>query len=961
MLKTHKVFRQWLQLCAILTALAGVVIYTLTWQHKVIETRELDRLNSLAKVIDVNLAHQLNSTNETLAVIRNDVPLWKARKEERALINKRLRAMDDAMPGVRTILIVNADGIAVASDRAELIGKNFSERDYFKVPQRHPDPEMLYISPPFKTVMGIWTMTLTRAIFSRTGEFDGIVTAALDPNYFNTLLLSVLYASDMRVVLYHNDGTIFLSEPDRKDIEGSDVAKSGTFFSRHLQSKQTANLFIGHTYLTKEERMVAFRTITSKKSIVDKHLIISISRDQSAVLATWRHMVIGATATFGVLALSTILGLFFYQRRERDIELLEGAYLSKLQESEKRYRELVEWTHNLVTNVDAEGHITYLNTIGERIFGKKKDEVIGLPVFQFIHPDDQARTKEWFDDCIRRRIVQASIENRQVNSSTGEVFDMLWACNFVFDEAGRLLSVNGFAHDITERKRAEDQLHKSEQRFRELADSLPQTVFETDLDGRLTYVNRTALTMFGYTPEEVAKGVTVIDVIAPQDRERAGRNMLDRMRGERAGHQEYTALRKDGSTFPATVHSTPIVRDGRPVGLRGILIDLTDRKLFEAELVKMEKLESIGILAGGIAHDFNNILTGIFGNLSLAKTRLSPADQIYKWIDETEKASFHARDLTQQLLTFAKGGSPVRKVVPLEPLIRNSSTFAARGANVKVDINFTEKLRPVEVDEGQIGQVISNLVINACQAMANGGTVSVIASNCTIAADQAPPLPAGDYVCVQVRDQGIGIPAEHLPNIFDPYFTTKQQGSGLGLAVAYSVVKNHGGHIEVTSTLGTGTTFTVYLPASEKDVAAPPRAAGSVVTGRGRVLIMDDEEIVRSVVGSMLTELGYEVAYSKDGSEAVRLYREAMAGNSGFDVVIMDLTVPGGMGGRDAVRELAAIDPQVKAIVSSGYSNDPIMSDFRSYGFVDVVKKPFHFQELSETLYRVLRGPGRSS
>ncbi len=636
-----------------------------------------------------------------------------------------------------------------------------------------------------------------------------------------------------------------------------------------------------------------------------------------------------------------------------------GLYLNhikvqeSLQESEALFRTLAEQSVVGIYLIQ-DGVFRYVNPRFTEIFGYTAEEITDkLGPKELTAPSDWPTEQEYIRQRMAGEAKFVHYTFRGMTKQQGVIYIEVYGSSTVYRGHPAII---GTLLDVTERKQAEVQLRQSEDRFRELADSLPQTVFETDLNGRLTYVNRAALMMFGYSLEDFAKGVTVMDVIVPQDRVRAKQNMEDRMRGARSGHQEYTALRKDGTIFPATVHSSPIVRDDRLVGLRGILIDLTDRKLFEAEQLQIEKLESIGVLAGGIAHDFNNILTGILGNLSLAKMRISPTDAVYQWIDQTEKASFLARDLTQQLLTFAKGGTPVKKVISLEPLIRNSSTFAAHGVNVKVDVQFTDELRPVEVDEGQIGQLISNLVINACQAMANGGILCVIASNCTIGSNYALSLPVGDYVCVEIRDQGIGIPAEHLPKIFDPYFTTKQQGSGLGLAVAYSVVKNHGGHIDVTSTLGTGTTFTVYLPASEKAVTAPSRAATFAKTGSGRVLVMDDEEIIRSVVRSILTELGYEAVFAKEGNEAVRLYREAMDRKNSFDAVIMDLTVPGGMGGQETIREIVAIDPEVKAIVSSGYSNDPIMSDYKSYGFTDVVKKPFRVEELSETLHRVLHG-----
>ncbi len=522
------------------------------------------------------------------------------------------------------------------------------------------------------------------------------------------------------------------------------------------------------------------------------------------------------------------------------------------------------------------------------------------------------------------------------------------------DEIGIL--VRAFNEMLLQFDDQQTALRESEERFRELADSLPQTVFETDNMARFTYVNGTALSMFGYTRGDVERGLRVADIIAEEDRELALRNFTALAAGECSEHQEYRALRKDGTIFPCIVHSSLVIRAGDAVGLRGILIDISDRKKTEAEILRAQKLESLGILAGGIAHDFNNILTGIMGHLSLAKMKLDPKDQLHAWLDEAEKASLHARDLTHQLLTFSRGGAPVKKVIALEPLIRDAATFAVRGTAAKIEMQLESSLSPIEADQGQVVQVINNLIINASQAMPDGGTVRVRAYNEKGGSGSSACHPAGDFVCIIVDDSGIGIPPEHLPRIFDPYFTTKQTGSGLGLAVVYSIVRNHGGDISVESVLGSGTTFTLCLPALSGDNTADSATATTLRCGSGRILVMDDEEIVRATLGALLPELGYEVSLAREGSEAVTLYREALSSGRRFDAVIMDLTIPGGMGGKEAVRELLSIDPLVKAIVSSGYSNDPVMAEFLSHGFSGVVKKPFRTEELSSVLHQVLCG-----
>ena len=510
--------------------------------------------------------------------------------------------------------------------------------------------------------------------------------------------------------------------------------------------------------------------------------------------------------------------------------------------------------------------------------------------------------------------------------------------------------------EIDIRKEVEEELKVSKERFREMTDSLPLTVFEFNEKGIYTFVNRTGYATFGYKPEDLEKNFSVAHTLAPEDLPRALRNMHARMQGVAMDPQEYTVMGRDGTTFPAVAHMSQIVVDGKVVGLRGILVDSTDQKRFEAERLKAQKLESLGVLAGGIAHDFNNILTAILGNISLVRMKLGKDDHLVRKLMEAEKASIRAKGLTQQLLTFAKGGAPRKGVIAPGHLIRETSQFAVLGTNVRIDFSLPGDLWPIDVDSGQIEQVFHNLVLNACQAMPVGGMITVCAENITAPPDNTFPLKEGRYVKVTVSDQGQGIPAEYLDNIFDPYFTTKQGGNGLGLAVVYSIVRNHGGHIEVDSVEGEGATFSLYFPAAPEG-AQEETSETALIRGKGNILIMDDEAMVREVAGAILNEVGYDVSYARDGEEAVALYRQRRESGRRFDAVIMDLTVPGGMGGKEAITRLLALDPQAKAIVSSGYSGDQIMSNYRQFGFAGVVGKPYKPEELSQEVHRVVNGP----
>ena len=527
--------------------------------------------------------------------------------------------------------------------------------------------------------------------------------------------------------------------------------------------------------------------------------------------------------------------------------------------------------------------------------------------------------------------------------------------DMVAERTSTLVATNErLAQEIEVRGRAEEALRENEQRYRELADLLPQPIFESDLNGRLTFANRTALNSLGYTPQDIQGGLDIYEMLVPEDRDRARATTRRRLAGESIKNVEYTAQRKDGSQFPVIVDASPIQRDKQLTGLRGLVLDITERKKIEEERSKAQKLESLGVLAGGLAHDFNNILTVIAGNISLIRRSTAPADAFFQLLQQAETACFRAKDITQQLLTFSRGGEPVKKIIDMAAPIRDSVAFALHGSNVRCTLTVMDGLWAAEVDEGQFHQVINNLIINAKQAMPEGGTVSVRVENREVAAGHMNALGPGRYVRITIEDHGVGIAPEHLSKIFDPYFTTKQAGSGLGLATAYSIITNHGGCITVDSQVDRGTVFSIYLPASEKEVSQGKDHDRELGAGRGRVLVMDDEAMVREVVGGMLRHIGYDVELASDGAAALALYQKARRAGRPFDVVIMDLTIPGGMGGREAIRKMLEADPCAKVIVSSGYSNDPILSRFSDYGFKGMVAKPYEIEELARTVREVL-------
>lgn len=509
-----------------------------------------------------------------------------------------------------------------------------------------------------------------------------------------------------------------------------------------------------------------------------------------------------------------------------------------------------------------------------------------------------------------------------------------------------------------ERKRAEEALRDNEERYRAIAENAYDLIFETELDGTVLYLSPSCEEVLGYHLDHVTQH-NFFELVHPDERALL-MSKYDRQIRLLEKWQMVCRLRhQSGEWRWFESHITPFRTTHGEIVAVMVSRDITERRRIEEERLRATKLESVGILAGGIAHDFNNILTAVFANIGLAKMLCDkPQGHASATIGDrlaaAEKACLRARDLTKQLLTFAKGGTPVKNPASIARFIKETAEFALRGSNVRCDLHLPEELWPVEVDEGQMSQVIHNLILNADHAMPDGGIIRIEASNMMLEAGSTLPLKPGPYVSVTIADQGVGIPPENLPKIFDPYFTTKQKGSGLGLATTYSIIHRHDGHISAESEVGVGTSFTIHLPASPDEKPLVQAEEQIVLKGTGKLLVMEDEEDIRDILAEMLRHLGYEADFASNGTEAVELFRNAVKANAPYTATIMDLTIPGGIGGREAIRQLQEIDPSVVALVSSGYSNDPIMSNPDLYGFKGMVIKPYNLADLGKALSRVL-------
>jgi PAS domain S-box-containing protein len=628
-----------------------------------------------------------------------------------------------------------------------------------------------------------------------------------------------------------------------------------------------------------------------------------------------------------------------------------------LKDNEARFRLLMDSLDALIYVTDLKSYeILFINQVGIRQFGDITGKICwqtmrkAQPGPCLLCPRRYDRDDKSQPDGIHTWEME--------NTVTGQ-----W--HYLRDRAiqwidGRLVRLV-VATDISEIKQAEIKLAEERERLAVTLASIGDGVIATDIEGRVVMINRVAEALTGWSSAAaVGRPLAEVFSIANAATGTPCENPVERVitSGRLVCLEQHTLLRAhDGRERQIADSGAPIKdKSGTIIGVVLVFRDITEQLRTEEELIKVKKLESIGVLAGGLAHDFNNILTAISGNIQLALRERQLPEDSRELLEEAAKASQRARNLTGQLLTFAKGGQPIRETASLEEVIRDSAEFVLRGSKSACRYHFPADLWLVDIDKGQISQVVQNLILNAVEAMPDGGNIEVTCENVGYAAEAKFALPAPvDYVKMSVKDHGVGIPANVLDRVFDPYYSTKQQGSGLGLAICHSIVSKHDGRITVDSSPGHGTTFSVYLPAVRQGDAARPEALRSDSPGReARILVMDDEEMIRDLARVLLAKMGHEVLTAADGVEAVRLYQEALAAGKRIDLVIMDLTIPGGMGGQEAVGKIRALDPEAKVIVTSGYSNDRIMANFQDYGFRAALAKPFEIEELLEVVNRQL-------
>ena len=509
-------------------------------------------------------------------------------------------------------------------------------------------------------------------------------------------------------------------------------------------------------------------------------------------------------------------------------------------------------------------------------------------------------------------------------------------------------------NEIQERQQVTTALQSSERRYRSLFENTTDIILSIASDSsRFTLVNPTWSLKLGYQQSE-SLSMTLPDIIVPDQRQQWLEYLVALDTDTAVEFVEGTLIARDGTELQVEGVATQTCEEGQGA-YHFFLHDITEKQQAEAERLRMQKLDSIGILAGGIAHDFNNLLSAVVGNLNLAALICPNEGRLYSRLKDAEIAAYQASDLTRQLLTFSKGGEPIRELADLKVTIQDSVQFVLRGSNVRCDFKLAEDLWPAQVDLRQLSQVLQNLVINADQAMPEGGIITISAVNVRAEETSALPQSGRPHVCISVVDQGVGISKQELTRIFDPYFSTKQSGHGLGLASAHSIVRKHEGWISVTSTLGEGSGFDIYLPAESDGIVVAASDSEQIIPGDGScILIMDDEESVRNIMTEILELNGYKVKATAGGQEALECFADHLITRNPFALVITDLTVPGDMGGKELAERLHDIEPQLPILVASGYANDQIMANYSDYGFIGVLPKPFRAQTIMAAVSKAL-------
>jgi PAS domain S-box-containing protein len=954
---------------------------------------------SLREAVYQGLKTVSQSAAETVAVFLNeglaDTRAIAAIIAPADLENRNVAAVENTLATIAAFYPKFENGIFVLDTQgtlwadfpaaAQIRGQSFAHRRYFQ--QTMAENKAMVSTPYRSTRTGKPVVTFTAMLYDSKGQMIGMLGCSaplLTPNALGGVRQTRIGQTGY-VTIYDTSGQVIVHPQAERILQRDTPPEANGLLEEAIKGFEG----VGRTVNVNGAAMLA-----ATKRIAGTDWILAVQQPEQEAFASLeearRRVLLGAVlaavlaAGFGIVVVRWITRPLHALRTAtlqlgqtgadeslkaitsrdeigdlaRTVTTINGQLgrtLSSLQEASVLWQRTFDAVADPVFIVDGRFRVMRVNQAAAAWLGQPAEAVVGQPGAQMIYgtaqPPYNCPHRQTMISGEMTRVIMESIRPGQINELTATALT---------DEKGAITGSVLILRDITAQKKAETALRESEEGFRDIVENSVEPIFSVDLKGRIMACNRATCAVLG-AAERLIVGTSFKQWMEPSTAETvmAAFNGVF-VSGLPLHDVRFEALRQDGRPLAVRGNVRLLVKGGEPIGFQAMMRDVSDQQRLDAQLQRSEKLEAIGTLAGGIAHDFNNFLAAIMGYLNLARLNAENDADVVRYLDSAEKVVSRASSLTRQLLTFSKGGKPIKELLPVASLVDEAATIAlGKASGCRHEIHLAPDLRPVLADRGQIVQVLTNLLINARQAMPEGGLIRISARNCPVAAlGQVGNLEPGNYVAVTVADQGPGIPESVRRRVFDPFFTTKKGGSGLGLATSHSIITRHGGHIEVDPAPARGAAVTFHLPAVDGRVETPAPVARDLHPGSGRILLMDDEESIRELCRDALSLAGYTVDVVDEGQKAIDRVKQALATGITYDLAIFDLTIPGGMGGMEAFGAIAHLAPAIKGIVTSGYSQNPVISDPQLYGFAAALQKPFRISDLTAAVKQVTGGRG---
>jgi PAS domain S-box-containing protein len=966
---------QWLMLGCTLSMIGGLSLSFLLQQRQLIEDNEHDRLQAQARIVDKNLSKQLEAASMALRGVLKDLPLFAGPAGVQSA-NRRLTLLSDAMPGIRTMFLVDKAGKITASNRQELIGKDLSYRDYYLAPKKNPDPDVLYVSPPFKTVLGSYLINLSRMIPGPHGEFNGVISAAINPEFFSILLTSVLYAPDMRSGIIHRDGLRVVIVPDRSEQKGRDLAKTGKLFARHIASGKKQSLLAGSSYSTGEERLMALRTISPPQLHMDKPLVATISREVAAVYAGWRRDALAVGALFAVFAIASTSGLFLYQRRQKIFDRQSKAAKRALQDSAIRYQSLMKSASDGIHILDRQGNLVEANETFLEMLGYSEQEALRLHVSDW---DAQWSAEELMTQVLEDVIAGPSTFETRHRRHDGRIIEVEISARGIMIGGEQFLYAA--SREITGRKKAEKELSDSRQQLMNIIDFLPDATFVIDLEGKVIAWNKAIEVMSGVKKEEIigqgdyAYTVPFYGVRRPQllnllqvsDDELAKLYHHIERRGESLFAEVFVPSVYGGRGAHIWAIGAPLYNSkGERIGAIETIRDITERKLAEIELQQAKEVaeastRSKSQFLANMSHEIRTPMNAILGLTRLTlETALS--DQQRDYLFKVQSSSRALLNLLNDILDYSKieaGRLELENVdFDLDGVLHSLSDLFSYSAEEKGVEIFYEVMPQVPTDLNgdplRLGQILSNLIGNAVKFTARGEIV--------VKAECLQTFGEEVVLLFSVRDTGIGIEAQQCQLLFqafsqvDSSISRKYGGTGLGLTISRHLVNLMGGEISVESSPGQGSTFSFTVTVRRSGNGRLQRDPASL---KGmRALVVDDQATSRLILTQILESWDFQVVSACCGEEAIGLLAENDRAQRPFELVLLDWKMPG-MDGLQVARLLQAeiargrLPQPPTVIMVSAYGKDHLQEAAAGLHLDDILLKPVTSSNLFDSIISI--------